>query len=163
MVGGQGRVSQLFGSFYANDGQPGWIEKPNLHQHRSLIPVDVLVGKLPIAKVDNYHQRALHPLTCGSNSRKHPVHFDGVRKAKNHFVHQPLRPDRSGHRNDLRVRRHLGDEVLRIEFSQLFEAHAAGQHRDVVHVGVEHHGLKRCFRVPSREFLAEVLFPKIVE
>ena len=88
-----------------------------MDQDCGLVPVDVLVGELAIAKVDDYDERALDALARGSNAGKHPIHFDGVSKLKNHFVHEAFGADGSGDGNDLRVGRHLGDEMLRIEFA----------------------------------------------
>lgn len=128
-----------------------------------MIPVDVLVGELAVAKVDDDDQRALDALAGGSDAGKHPVHFNGVGKFENHFVNEPLGADGSGDGNDLRVGRHLGDEVLRVEFAQLVAADAAGQDGDVVDVGVGHHGIERGFGVAGGEFVAEVLLPKVGE
>jgi hypothetical protein len=67
-----------------------------------------------------------------------------------HFIHELIVTDCLRDRNDLRVRRHLGNEAFGLELSQLLLAHAAGQHGDVVDVGVLDHGVEGVLGVVLR-------------
>ena len=55
------------------DRQPGGIEHADLHQHRRLVPIDVLVVQLVAAEVDDGDQRNLDVLAGRRDTRQHPV------------------------------------------------------------------------------------------
>src|SRR3989442_10072101 len=63
----------------------------------------------------------------------------------------------------LRIRRHLGDESFRVELPQFVLAHAAGQRRNVVHVGVVHHGGERFLAVVGGKLVPDVFLPEFVQ
>jgi hypothetical protein len=61
-VARQGRIDDFARCFGPRDGEPGWIEQAELNQHRSLIPIDVFVGEIPIAELNDRDQR-----NCGGS------------------------------------------------------------------------------------------------
>lgn len=84
-------------------------------------------------------------------------------KFKDHFVHKLIVADGPRDGNHFRVRRHLGDEPLGIKLPQLLSAHTSGHHRNVVHVGIWHHGGEGVFDVMGGELVAHMLLPELAQ
>jgi hypothetical protein len=80
-----------------------------------------------------------------------------------HLVDELVVSGRPRNRRHLCVRRHLGDKLLGIEFAQLIQPDAAGQDRDVINVGVGHHGCQRLLGVVRGKLAHHVPFPKIAK
>src|SRR5208282_2774818 len=62
---------------------------------------------------------------------------------------------------ELGIGRHGGNEVAGIEFAESALAGAAGEHGDMIDVGVVYHGGQRGFGVAGGEFMLGVLFPEL--
>ena len=60
-VGRPARVEHLAGTLGAGDGEPLWVNQPELCEHRGLIPVDVLVGEFAVAEMHYDDERHLDP------------------------------------------------------------------------------------------------------
>ena len=88
---------------------------------------------------------------------------DGVGELEHHLIDESIGADGARDRSQLRVRRHLRNEVLRVEVPQRIPSHASRHHRHVVDVGVFNHRGKGRFRVVRRELAADVLLPEIVQ
>jgi hypothetical protein len=58
------------GAFTARHGQPLGIKEPDLHKDAGLIPVNMLVGNLPIFEADNDGHGHLNWLSCRGNARQ---------------------------------------------------------------------------------------------
>ena len=50
----------LVGGFHSENGQPGVCEQSKLPEHRSLIPINMLMRKLPISEATDRDQRHFH-------------------------------------------------------------------------------------------------------
>ena len=50
------RVEDLSGAFGSDDGQRRIVQQPDLLQHASLVPIDVLVSEFAVAEMNNGHQ-----------------------------------------------------------------------------------------------------------
>ena len=92
-IGRQARIQHLLGRFHPRDRQAGRIEKSELNQDRSLVPVNVFVGQFPLQEVDDDDHGNFHPLARGRKSRQHPVHRHRVAKAQDDLVHQAVGAD----------------------------------------------------------------------
>jgi hypothetical protein len=66
------------------------IQDTQLGEHRGLIPIEVLVSYFPGVKLDDAHEGELDPSTSGSNTGKHPIHVEGMRKADHEFFDDPI-------------------------------------------------------------------------
>jgi hypothetical protein len=53
-------IQHLPGRFYPCDRQAARVEKPELNQDLSLVPVYVLVGQLPISELDDHDHGDFH-------------------------------------------------------------------------------------------------------
>src|SRR5205809_296073 len=133
----------------AGDRQGARIEQPKLNQDGSLVPVNVLVGQFAFSESNDRHQGHFNSLSRRSNAWQHPVHPDGMREFKYHFIYQLIVTDGPRDGGHLRVGRHLGNETFRVKFSQLILADAPGQYWDVVDISVLDHGGERLLVVVS--------------
>src|SRR5437762_3294348 len=97
----------------------------------------------------------------GGNTREHPVHLPVMRELEDDLVDHPPLADGPADRGDLRVGRHLGDEVPPVKLQQLLAAPAAGHGGHVVDVVVARHGGDRRGRVALRELAAHVPLPQL--
>ena len=77
------------------------IEQSDLHQHRGLIPVDMLVIELVAAEIDDRHQRHLDEFARRLHPRQHPVDLAVMREAEEHFVDDPIGADGARDRDEL--------------------------------------------------------------
>ena len=134
-----------------------------LNEHTRLVPVDVLVRELAVTKADDHDERNLDPLSRWSDPREHPVHSNGVSELEDHLIDQPIVADGARDRSELRVRRHLRNEVLRVEVPQRIPPDTSRHHRHVVDVGILHHCAEGRFRVVRRELASDVFLPEIVQ
>src|SRR6266436_4250433 len=75
LVRGQTGIQNLPGGLRARHGQGGWVEKTELNEHGRLIPVDVLVGELPVAELNDDDKGDFHPLAGWRHAREHPLHL----------------------------------------------------------------------------------------
>src|SRR5919199_683117 len=128
-------------------GQTFGIDKTHLDQHRGLVPVDVLVGYLPIPKLDYDHHRDLDPFPGRGNAWQQPVHLDGVGEPVDQLVYYSVIADGARDRDDLGIRRLLGDEALGVKLAHLLQSHASGEHRDVIYLRIIYHGFERILDV----------------
>ena len=48
-IAGQTYIEHLSCCIYTSDGQLLWVQQSNLHQHRGLVPIDVLVRHFAVA------------------------------------------------------------------------------------------------------------------
>src|ERR1043166_1954356 len=119
-------IENLACSFNARYGQISGIQQSNLNQHRSLVPVDMLVSKLVVSESDDCDQWNLHPSAGRRNSRQHPIHRDGVGELEYHFVDDLVVSNSSRDWCHLRVRWHLWHDTFRIEFAQLMVTRTTG-------------------------------------
>ena len=132
-----------------------------MYEDRRLVPVDALADDAVPAQLNDDHQGHLDPLTGGGNTREHPVHLPVMRELEDDLVDHPPLADGPADRGDLRVGRHLGDEVPPVKLQQLLAAPAAGHGGHVVDVVVARHGGDRRGRVALRELAAHVPLPQL--
>src|SRR5712691_12957596 len=111
-VSWQARIQNLFSRLNTDDWKLCCLNQTKLRQHRSLVPIDVFVRQLAVAKVDNDDQGNLDVLAGRLNARQHPVHLDRVRELENHFVNHAIDADRARDRRHRSVRRHLRNETF---------------------------------------------------
>ena len=52
-VRGHGGVQDFLGGLYARHGEGFGVDEAELHKHGGLVPIDVLVGELPVSEVDD--------------------------------------------------------------------------------------------------------------
>src|SRR5213083_1536041 len=84
-----------------------------------------------------------------------------MRELEDYLVDHPPLANGPADRGDLRVRRHLGDEVPPVKLEQLLAAAAAGHDGHVVDVVLARHGGDRGGRVSLRELAAHVPLPEL--
>src|SRR2546430_867540 len=132
----QTRIEGLAGTVNAGNWQGASIEQPELNQDGSLVPVNVLVGQFAFSEPNDRHQWHFNSLSRGSNAWQHPVHPDGMREFKYHFIYQLIVADGPRDGGHLRVGRHLRNETLGVELTEFILANTAGQHWDVVDISV---------------------------
>src|SRR5262249_11317742 len=154
---------QLCGCFHAKDRQCLVAEQADFLQDRSLIPVNVLVLKFAAAEFHDGDQSDFDALPRGSEAGEHPWHFPGVGERKNHLVHQLILTHGARHHGQRRIGRHARNEIAVVERTQGRLSHASGQYGNMVHIGIVHHGVQRCFDVAGCEFVLAVFFPKLIE
>jgi hypothetical protein len=108
--------------------------------------------------------RSIWPSAASSRSagcpRQHPVHLDAVGEADDHLVDQLIAADGPRDRGHFHVGRHSRDEMGRVKLAQLGVTTAAGQHRNMIDIGVRDHRRERLIGVFGVEFVADVLFPE---
>ena len=80
---------------------------------------------------------------------------------ENHLVDHPLLTDRSADGSQVRVSRHLRDEVTAVKRQHLVPASAAGHDRDMIDIVVVGHGCHRGSGIPVRELTLEMPLPYI--
>jgi len=68
--------------------------------------------------------------------------------------------DSAGDRHHLHVGRHFRDEMGRVELLQRRFAAAAGQHWNVIDIGVFDHRIERIISAPGHEFMSNVFLPE---
>ena len=134
-----------------------------MFRHGSLVPADVFVRELAVAEAHNGDQRHFDTPVGGRDAGQHPGHLLGVGKTEDHFVHKLVLPYGSRDRSQCSVGWHGGDETLRIEIAQGCFTVAAGEYRDVVHVGVVDHGGEGGLGVASGELMVGVFLPEAGE
>src|SRR4030095_15741021 len=86
LVRGETRIQDLPGGLRTRNRQTGRTEKTQLNEHGCLIPVDVLVGKLPVAELDDHDEGDLHSLAGRRHARETSLPLHGVRAAENELV-----------------------------------------------------------------------------
>src|SRR5713101_7488665 len=84
----QFRIESFVRAFNTGNGKILGVEQPELNQDRRLVPINVFVGQFAITESNNRDERDLDALSRWSNAGQHPVHADGMRELKNHFVHE---------------------------------------------------------------------------
>ena len=52
-IRGHSGLKNLLGAFHASYRKVLWIDQFELHEHRSLVPIDILVGQLPLSKAND--------------------------------------------------------------------------------------------------------------
>src|SRR5205809_4264063 len=156
----QTRIEGLARTLNAGDRQRARIEQPKLNQHGSLVPVNMLVGQFAFSESNDRHQWHFNSLSRRSNAWQHPVHPDGMRELKYHFIYELIVADGPGDGGHLRIGRHLGNETLRVKLPQFILANATGQHWDVVDISVLDHGGERLLVVASVKLVAHMVLPE---
>src|SRR5207249_9568440 len=159
----QTRIEGLARTLNARDRQGAGIEQPKLNQHGSLVPVNMLVGQFAFSESNDRHQWHFNSLSRRSNAWQHPVHPDGMRELKYHFIYQLIVADGPRDGGHLRIGRHLRNETLGVKLAELILAHTASQHWDVVDISVLDHGGKRLLMVPSVELMPHMLLPELLQ
>src|SRR5438552_8546068 len=84
-------------------------------------------------------------------------------KLEDHFTDKLVVTNRSRERNHLRVRRHLWNETLRVEFAKLFPSDTSCQHRNMVHIGVLDHSGESLLGIVSPKLVPHVFLPEITQ
>src|SRR5437868_11399261 len=82
---------------------------------------------------------------------------------EDHFIDKLVVTNRPLERNHLRIRRHLWDEMLRVEFPKLFSSDASGQHRNMVDIGILDHSGESLFSIMRGKLVTHVFLPEITE
>jgi hypothetical protein len=67
-IRGHSGLKNLLGAFHASYRKVLWIDQFELHEHRSLVPIDILVGQLPLSKA-NDHETILRKTKIGVLSK----------------------------------------------------------------------------------------------
>ena len=80
------------------------IKQPDLDEHRSLVPVDVLVSHLVALELHDGDHRDRHALAGRRDAGQKPVEADGVRESQDQFIDDPALPDGPRDGNRLGVR-----------------------------------------------------------
>src|SRR5438128_6605526 len=145
----------------AGDRQGASIEQPELNQHGSLVPVNVFVGQFAFSESNDRHQWHFNSLSRRSNAWQHPVHPDGMRELKYHFIYQLIVADGPRDGGHLRIGRHLRNETFRVKLVELILAHTASQHWDVVDISVLDHARKRLILLVSGAVVPHMLLPEL--
>src|SRR5260370_10388457 len=91
------------------------IKQAKLNQHRSLVPVDMLVRQLIPFKLDNGYCRDFHHAPCRCNSRQHPIDLRSMRKADDEFVYDGVPTNGTANRRQTEVGWVDRDEMVGIE------------------------------------------------
>src|SRR6185312_1920107 len=149
LVAGPAVVDDLARRLDTGGRQTLRIEQADLHQHRCLIPVDVLMRDLVSDESHDGDQRNLDLPAGRRNARQQPVDLGGVREAEDHLVDDLVGADRAADRRHPHVRRIAADEMVLVEALELIVADAARHGRHVVDVG----GLElvAAMRFPERD------------
>src|ERR1700678_3415527 len=100
--------------------QSARVEQAELNQHRSLVPVNMLVYQLVALELDDGHRGDFHGPTGRRNSRQHPIDHRGMREVDDEFVHDRVRANRAANRRQTEVRRIDRYEMEGVETLQLF-------------------------------------------
>jgi hypothetical protein len=145
------------GLLAAGDGEGGGIEEPDLHEHRGLIPVDVLVGDLAILESHHHDGRDPHPPAGRRDPGEHERDLAVVRELEDEFVDHALGGYRPRDRSQVRVIRRLADELGRVEPPDRRAAAGAGQRRHVPDVRLLDHRAHRRVDVLVDELARHVL------
>src|SRR5437016_12949468 len=135
-IRGQTWIEGLARTVNASDWQGASIEQPELNQHGSLVPVNVLVGQFAFSEPNDRHQWHFNSLSRGSKAWQHPVHPDGMREFKYHFIYQLIVADGPRDGGHLRVGRHLRNETLEEDLTESTFATPAVQNWDGVDIAV---------------------------
>src|SRR5438034_6652838 len=159
----QTRIEGLARTLNARDRQGAGIEQPKLNQHRSLVPVNMLVGQFAFSESNDRHQWHFNSLSRRSNAWQHPVHGDGMGELEHHFIYELIVADGPGDGSHLRIGRHLGNETLGVKLTEFILANTAGQHWDVVDISVLDHGGERLLVVASVELMTHMLLPQLLQ
>ena len=154
------RFGDLAGGFGAEDRQGGIGEEADLFQNGGLVPVNVLVGKLAIAKLDDRDQGYFDAPVGGGDAGEHPGNFLGMGERENHLVDELVRADGPGDGLKAGIGRQAGDEVSRIKAAQSSFAVTPGHGGNVIHVCVVDHGGQGGLSVMCDEFVGGVFFPQ---
>ena len=129
-------------------GQAGRIQQPQLGQQTRLVPVDVLVGHLPVSYAHDHHQCHLDPPARGGHSGQQVADRLGVGEADHQFIHQPLLILCAGDGDELHIRREeLADQLGGIELPYPLHSHASRPGAQVEQVGGIDHGGQGAFQV----------------
>jgi len=94
------------------------VSRPICFQDGGLVPVNVLVGQLSVAEVNDGDERNFDAAIGGSDAREHPGNFARVREGKNHLVDELILADGARDGSKRGVRRHPGNEIAGIEAAQ---------------------------------------------
>ncbi len=147
------------GCFSSKDRQRRVVQKPDLLQHRRLIPVDVLVGKFAFAKSYDGNQRYFNTSVCGRDAGQHPGHLLGVGEGEDQLVDQLVLSYRARNERECGVGRHAGDELAAIKEAQGILASATGHYRHMIYMCIVNHRGQCRFHVARGELMPGVLFP----
>ena len=120
----------------------------------------MLVRHLAVAEAHDRDQRYFHLAAGRRDPRQHPVDLDRVGESEDQLLDQLIAADGARQRGHRQIGRHFRDEMRGVELVQLGLPGAAGQHRDVVNVGVVDHRGDRFVRVVGLELVPHVLFPE---
>jgi hypothetical protein len=153
-------IKHLPGALDTSDGQILRVEQTELDQHRGLVPINVLMSQFAIPNRTTTTSATSTRLSVGRTP-------GSIQSSSTLWVNLMTisstswsLPDGSRDRDHLHVRGHSRDEMRRVEFSQLGFATAAGQHRNMIDVGVLDHRGERVFGATGLKFMPDVIFPK---
>ena len=84
-------------------------------------------------------------------------------EAENHLINEPVLANCPGHRDHLRIRRDLIQEVLRVKLVDLFSAIATDHHRHLVDQRVRRHGDDGLIGAVRGKLRAQMLVPYVIK
>jgi hypothetical protein len=158
-VARQRPVQNLTRDFDSGDRETGWIQLADLHQNRSLIPVDMLAHKLSVSELRHHNGWDLDRPVCRWNAWQQKVDDACMGELDDHLIDNTVRSNRAAYRGDLNIGRVGVDEMVFVKSLQFIAAYATGHRRDVVDIGVGHHGVRRGICIARDEFRAKMLVP----
>ena len=71
-IGWHGGIENLPGAFNTRYRQLRRIEQSELHEHRGLVPIDVLMCQFPVPEAHDYDQRDFHASVSGRDTGQYP-------------------------------------------------------------------------------------------
>ena len=115
---------QLLGLFDPDDRQACWVQQPDLHEERGLVPPDVLMCNLPVLESHYHDVRKFHFLSSWRDPWQQVIPLCVVSKTHNKFVHYLVFADGAGDGRDLRIFGDLIYEVLAVKTTDFLAAGA---------------------------------------
>ena len=135
-------------------------QQAHLDEDRSLIPINMLVGQLPVPKMGDHYEWDLDFPMCRRNFWEEVIHSTRMRETRDHFVDERLLPHCAADRHDLKIAGLASDEMVGVEAPQLACPYTACHSGDVIHIWIARHRRHRRIDVLREELSAQVLFPE---
>src|SRR6516164_1909950 len=115
LIASQPSVHGFPGDFDTGDRKTGRIELADLHQHRSLIPIDVFTGQPSIPELGHHDSGNLHLPPGWRNTGQQVVDHPVMSEFDDHLVNYGVGSDCAADRGDRHVGWIHGDHVIFIE------------------------------------------------